>query len=64
MLEGRIYECRDEGRTGAERWDEGILEGENENMNGATKVCEGGWLSVGMGNGRIWGRGRAIVLRG
>ena len=26
VLEGRIYECRDEGRPGAERWDEGILE--------------------------------------
>ena len=40
MLGGRIYECRDEGRAGAERWDEGIWEGEIGNMGGATKVCE------------------------
>ena len=41
-----------------ERWNEGIWEGGNENMGGGMRMCGERRPNVGMGDGRIWGRGR------
>ena len=41
-----------------ERWNEGIWEGGNENMGGGMRMCGERRPNVGVGDRRIWGRGR------